>query len=279
MIRGDAHHHGPELLLRVVHASTGSLKGLEAANGQRGGSQSLRAKSKIWAERSQSPARPQPVGCTIPISDIVVAYVQDASLLFLTTREHGYFELSFRTENARDMLVAFLKKSLSPERILVEKEQKWDEPHRSFDVEALTANRIEERMRTEGIGERLRRKVAHVALQIGESAYSDDVLMSDYRLRVVLFANSLLPSREKVSSQISECACGGCGGSQTFSPQKPSSWQDDSKRQSPSPPQYRDMEFATHSIDEYNVAYSPLKKPENNASYLNLEPELEVARP
>jgi hypothetical protein len=176
-----------------------------------------------------------------------VADVHDAHVLYLTTLSYGYFEFSFRTANARDMMVAFLNASLIPERILSQanppKEKNCEDPLCSFDVETLTANRIEERIRTESFSEKLRRKVAHVALQI-----------------------------EEISSSISECACG-CGKDTT---PKKETWKDDSRRQSPSPSPPRSspghLEFSSYSIDEFN---SPKK---GNEGYMNLEPELEIAR-
>lgn len=266
-----------ELILRTVNLSTGSLNALDASNGRFsdrfdsfGSSNQRRSGSrhKVRAERCASPARgvprprrsaspafseqpprPQRIGCTIPISDIVVADVHDAHVIFLTTLSNGYFEFCFRTANARDMMVAFLNASLGPERILSQagppKEENLEEPACSFDVETLTANRIEERMRTESFSEKVRRKMAHVALQI-----------------------------EEISTSISECACG----YRNHTTPKKETWNDDSRRQSPSPSPPRclsatgHLEFSSHSIDEFN---SPKKGSED---YMNLEPELETVR-
>ena len=169
IIQGDA-HYGPELLLRMVDSSSLSLHDADHFDSL-GSSTQLRSRRKVWCERRESP-RPQRIEYCIPMSDIVVADLQDAHLLFLTTLSNGYFEFCFRTANARDMLVAFLNASLSPERILSQASpEKERDPFCSFDVETLTAKRIEERMRTETLSEKLRRRVAHVALQIGESEY------------------------------------------------------------------------------------------------------------
>jgi hypothetical protein len=274
-----------ELILRTVNLSTGSLNASDASNGRFsdrfdsfGSSNQRRSVSrlKVRAERCASPARgarvprprrnsspafseqqppppprPQPIGCTIPISDIVVADVHDAHVIFLTTLSNGYFEFCFHTANARDMMLAFLSASLGPERMLSQAaggpptEENVEDPACSFDVETLTANRIEERMRTESFSEKVRRKMAHVALQI-----------------------------EEISTSISECACG--YGNHT-TPKK-ETWNDDSRRQSPSPSPPRclsatgHLEFSSHSVDEFN---SPKKGGED---YMNLEPELENAR-
>ena len=167
-IQADAHRNGPELLLRVVDPSSLSLNDADHFDSL-GSSTQLRSRRKVWADRRESP-RPQRIEYCIPMSDIVVADLQDAHLLFLTTLSNGYFEFCFRTANARDMMVAFLNASLSPERILSHpRPEKELDPFCSFDVETLTAKRIEERMRTETLSEKLRRRVAHVALQIGES--------------------------------------------------------------------------------------------------------------
>lgn len=196
MIHGD-YHQGPELLLRAVNVSNGSLSQMDGANnnsrrfseGRSFGSHGsqLRARQHVWnstTERQESPPkRPLPMQYTIPLSNVVVADFFNVHLLHLTTQSHGYFEFSFLSKNARDTMVAFLTASLPPERILScssgaasatrhQEEDKWNAPICSFDVETLTNRRIQERVEQETLSEKLKRKVAHVALQIEASEYS-----------------------------------------------------------------------------------------------------------
>jgi hypothetical protein len=175
------------------------------------------------------------MGYCIPLTDVVVADVHDERPVFLTTKQSGYFECSFDSKNARDMLVTFLTASLPKERISTNhtKQKSKLTPICSFDVEMLTSHRIQQQVEHETLSEKVRRKVAHVALQIGE-----------------------------MSSAMAECACGGCGTTAT-TPEAPPE-----RRQSP--PRYTpsDMEFA-HSMDEL---YSPSKK---SSFVPQLEPELE----
>jgi hypothetical protein len=197
MIHGDDdYHQGPELLLRVVNASNGSLSSSQMDNnnnrrvsdrfhsfGSHGSSSQLRARQHVWnstTERHESPPkRPAPMQYTIPLSDVVVADLN--TNVHLTTKSHGYFEFSFRSKNARDLMVAFLTASLPPERIITcsaaNREEEWNAPicSYSFDVETLTNRRIQERVEQETLSEKLKRKVAHVALQIEASEYSSSV--------------------------------------------------------------------------------------------------------
>jgi len=185
MINGD-YHQGPELLLRVVNASSTSLNKLGDGNGRFSGrfhsfsssGSQLRARQKVWNSspdriRNESPLRS--LGYCIPLSDIVVADIHDDHLLFLTTQKNGYFEFSFDSKNARDMMVAFLTASVQAERITTtstgREEHSRLAPICSFDVEMLTNNRIQDHVKQETLSEKVKRKVVHVALQIGESEY------------------------------------------------------------------------------------------------------------
>lgn len=181
MINGD-YHQGPELLLKAVNSSSStSLNQMADGSGRFserfhsfGSNGQLRSRQRVWnstdSKRHESPMRP--MGYCIPLADIVVADVHDAHLLFLTTQKNGYFEFSFISKNARDMMVAFLTASLAQERIITsctsQDEHEFDAIC-SFDVEALTNNRIQERVKHETLSEKIQRKVTHVALQIGES--------------------------------------------------------------------------------------------------------------
>lgn len=180
MIDADC-HQGPELLLRSVNLSSNSLSNLSERFHSFGsnGSNQLRARQKVWNSadfRHESPLkRSQPMGYCIPMSEAVVAVVHDNNFLFLTTQKHGYFEFSFDSKNSRDLMTAFLAASLPEERITntktfaVAPDHPYLDPICSFDVEALTNKRIEEQVKYETLSEKMRRKVAHVALQIGES--------------------------------------------------------------------------------------------------------------
>ena len=164
---------GPELLFRAVHDSSTCLHGSERFHHSFSSSGSqLRARHHVWnseTKRHESPMRS--MGYCIPLTDVVVADVHDERPVFLTTKQSGYFECSFDSKNARDMLVTFLTASLPKERIATNhtKQKSKLTPICSFDVEMLTSHRIQEQVEHETLSEKVRRKVAHVALQIGES--------------------------------------------------------------------------------------------------------------
>lgn len=186
LLRGsDAFHQGPELLLKAVHSSNTNLSQLDMRAGSErfhsfGSSGQLRSRQQVWnAEKPSRQASPlkRPMGICIALSDVVVADVHDVNLVYLTTNKSGYFEFSFLSRNARDMMCAFLSASLPEERILSSSlheqhdDGNWQVPTCSFDVEMLTNKRIQERVERETFSEKVKRKVSHVALQIEASEY------------------------------------------------------------------------------------------------------------
>lgn len=131
----------------------------------------------------------------VPLSDIVVVdiYAPDPSsnALFrnndrmnVTTMNNGYYEFYFQTQMSYDILLAFLRANLAAERITdgagnnTSIDNGYIQPQLSrccsgelFDAETLTARRMKERVQTESISEKLRRKAAHVATRIGECEF------------------------------------------------------------------------------------------------------------
>jgi hypothetical protein len=176
------------------------------------------------------------MGYCIPLSDVVVADVHDDHLLFLTTQKQGFFEFSFDSKNAFDLMTAFLGAWLPEERITRMKNESTSattflDPICSFDVEAFTNTRIQEKVKHETLSEKMRRKVVHIAFQMGE-----------------------------MSSAISECACNSCGVTNSNSPA------DAERRQSP--PRY--------VSSDKEAALSENSPPCKNSSLApQLEPELE----
>lgn len=180
MISGD-YHQGPELLLRSVNLSCNSLSNLSERFQSFGsnGSKALRprhegVRSSAGDIRNESPLKgsQQSLGYCIPLSDVVVADFHDDNLLFLTTQKHGFFEFSFDSKNSRDLMTAFLGATLPEERITKTKNASGPtflDPICSFDVEALTNTRIQEQVKRETLSDKMRRRVAHITLQIGES--------------------------------------------------------------------------------------------------------------
>lgn len=261
---------GPELILREVNLSTNSLN-----HGNLDKSQfsdrfhsfgSFRQASGEAGRHDDSTLTRRPMmDYCIPLSDVVVADVLDARLLFVTTHNHGYFEFSFWSKNALDLMVAFLSASLAKERVVItvteEQDSVWQDPLCSFDVETLTANRMKERVQQETLSEKFRRKVAHVAFQIGECKYCS----SDYwnALHYCCLHVSI------VSTAFSECTCGDLCSTTTTAPEE------QERRESP-PRKFvpGDLEIAAHSADE--LASLKLKK-SNSTMMEELEPELKSA--
>jgi len=119
---------------------------------------------------------------SIPLSAIVVV---DASrhILYITTSKTGYFEFTFSTQNAHDVLLAFLSNSLAAERITYGDPAKslvLDDETVSFDVEALTATRLKETVKSESMGQRLRRKLVFIASRISEITSLSECGLCEY---------------------------------------------------------------------------------------------------
>lgn len=116
---------------------------------------------------------PQFPPIVIPLSDIVVVDVYHGTTkhMNLTTKANGFFELRFETHNSYDVMLACLAATLPEDRIfgMVEKLQTKAASQASFDVETLTATRIAERMQRETFGEKLRRRMRRLCLNVEES--------------------------------------------------------------------------------------------------------------
>jgi hypothetical protein len=84
----------------------------------------------------------------------------------------GYFEFTFPTANAHDILMAFLTNTLPYERICkATTTPSHFDPADSFDVETLTAKRMHERVEAETLAEKMRRKMIFMANRIGEREF------------------------------------------------------------------------------------------------------------
>ena len=107
--------------------------------------------------------------------------------LYVTLLTGVYMEWTFNSSNARDLVCAFLAASLPKERIDISSTSHSIDAcgtAESFDVEMLTAKRMRERLQGESWGEKLRRKVVHVANRMTEcefvySVYCDNPFESD----------------------------------------------------------------------------------------------------
>mmetsp|Transcript_12671 Transcript_12671/g.18622 ORF Transcript_12671/g.18622 Transcript_12671/m.18622 type:complete len:309 (+) Transcript_12671:111-1037(+) len=124
---------------------------------------------------------------SIPLSDIVVV---DASRPFtnITTRCMGYFEFTFSTQNAHDVLLAFLSNSLPAERIAFgdpTASHDQEDDSISFDVEALTATRLKETVQSETMGQKMRRKMVFFASRLSEMSALADCSLCEYNSAAV----------------------------------------------------------------------------------------------
>jgi len=134
----------------------------------------------------------------IPISDILVVDTSRSyAPIYLTTTNMGYFEFTFSTQNSHDILLAFLTSSLPSERVTCQlsADRTFDDSTATFDVEALTARRLREKVKAETFGERVRRKMTFFASRFSEISTT-------------------------VSTTFVECNACGCGSSLTESPAK-----------------------------------------------------------
>jgi hypothetical protein len=132
---------------------------------------------RIWNEfyaedNANKPPRLPPKSYTIPMTEIVVVdsvgtHSNNYPVL-VTTQSMGYWEFSFFTSNAHDVFLAFLTNALSPERVLRSCNTPVDAGSKSFDVETLTAQRMQQRVQGETLTERVRRKVNFIANRLDE---------------------------------------------------------------------------------------------------------------
>lgn len=138
----------------------------------------------------------------IPTSDIIVADIaieQDEASpdggggggityrIYLTTVSSGYFEITFDSANSHSVMVAFLHAALPPERIHMKlaPDHNTDETGKqaifstasccadavtreSFDMDNFMAKELNETMQREGMFDKLRRRIAHIAGQCGD---------------------------------------------------------------------------------------------------------------
>lgn len=194
-------HEGPELVLSpsittdkypmVIQdraRSSGSAGEQRSSSGPRSRSNSA-SRRRIWNEmcvddaRQQEEEKPPPQPFAIPVYDIVVVDSMGCnSPIFLTTQSAGYYEFSFNTSNAHDVFLAFLTNSLPYERIICACSTPLDVCSESFDVETLTATRMQRRVEAETMTEKVMRKLNLVADRIGElsTAFSECACNCDY---------------------------------------------------------------------------------------------------
>lgn len=169
----------PELLIRPVGSSSGSLRSPSPLPNQQFPSLPNRNSAIMRRYSSGDPPSEedlQPI--SIPTNDIVVVDVHGGKAassepIYVTTFSHGYFEFCFSTCTSHDVLLAFFTGSLPPERITVaHKLDRIDsddmQANCSFDVDALTALRMRERIRTEPWSEKMRRRVLRIAGRLEE---------------------------------------------------------------------------------------------------------------
>lgn len=121
---------------------------------------------------------------TIPVKDIVMMDVnggsKDASTmnrLNITTLSSGFFEVTMDSSNGREILLAFLKGSMPKERLMAGGEltrNGSNSTHNttySFDVEAFTASRMSERLKSESMSEKVQRRIHRLVSSLDESEF------------------------------------------------------------------------------------------------------------
>ncbi len=145
-------------------------------------------------QRTSAPETKNTLGdVTIPVADIVVVdmFGKGAShQCNLTTMSNGYFELSMENQNGQDILLAFLNANLPKDRLMGSMMRRTNSElscstkstaARSFDVEAFMARRMSERIKSETMSEKLRRKVVRVISSFEESKFFNPVWLERKR--------------------------------------------------------------------------------------------------
>lgn len=174
--------HGPELVLTsnqspvMVHATSLGHFSEPLSTSRRLGSGNIN-----MARRSSSRQRTPRVENTpvikhfsVPVADIMVVDMfgrGDSHQCNITTMSHGFFELTMENRNGQDILMAFLNANLPKERVMGGMRKRTGSDlssdtkstgTASFDVEAFTATRMTERIQSETMSEKIRRKVVRV---------------------------------------------------------------------------------------------------------------------
>lgn len=190
-------NHGPELLLTsneaplMLHACCSGEFSDPITMSERFtsfGSGSVdkkgrRSNSRQRARIDTPVSTPKPLGdVTLGVSDIMVVDMfgrGSSHQCNITTLSNGYFEFTMENRNGQDILLAFLKATLPKDRVMGMNQRTGSElsnrtgqserSAKSFDVEAFTATRMQDRLQSETISEKLRRKVVRVFSSFEES--------------------------------------------------------------------------------------------------------------
>jgi hypothetical protein len=118
---------------------------------------------------------------TIPVRDIMMMYTTGSSKdpsevnrINITTMSSGFFELTMDSTNGRDVVKAFLKASMPKERVVASGDLSRTrsgstQSTKSFDVEAFTATRMSERLKSESLTEKVQRRIDRFVTSLNES--------------------------------------------------------------------------------------------------------------
>ena len=151
-----------------------------SSEGRRRPSRSNSASSRqLWACDERQEAEPtvrqtsqQPFSIPVVQEVVVVESHHNNNHMYFTTRSMGYLEFNFASPNAHDVVLAFLTNTLPSERIISQTMIQRSLDHStSFDVEALQATRMQQRVQSETLSEKVRRKMMHMANRIGECKF------------------------------------------------------------------------------------------------------------
>jgi hypothetical protein len=172
---------GPELLLTRVEEflstrdDSPSLRRQQQQQQRTGGSQ--RGTTLGSREPKVSSISEQQQQYSIPVEEIMAVDTKQNRSLLITTLSMGVFEFYDLTANGYDILLAFLKASLHPERIAALEESFsscYDTLHSNssvtscLDVDTLQARHLSDRAENETWPEKLSRRVGHVLSSLSE---------------------------------------------------------------------------------------------------------------
>lgn len=179
--------HGPELILTPVRnpsmhrCSSAEFNHQPVQMSERFASFGSVDGERAYRKTPQSQRSQKAKDTVVPVSEIMMVDMYghlDSHRTNITTLNLGFFEFNMESRNGQEILLAFLKNSLPKERVSGGRlprsptgfsQNSASTGNSSFDVEALTASRMKNRIENESFSEKLRRKVTRVVNSIEES--------------------------------------------------------------------------------------------------------------
>jgi hypothetical protein len=161
-------------------------------------------------QQQKRPSSPLNDTITIPVKEIMIVNAdtnnkdpKEKQQIRITTIHSGFFEFNMENTNGQLILMAFLKANLSKDKVVEGVTAGYGLPQSpsnitqntcstniSFDVEAFTASRMAERLKSESISEKVQRRIHRLVNSLEESKLA--------RVCTVIFACLLYDCRISV---------------------------------------------------------------------------------